>query len=319
MVTFDDITSAAERLDGIAHRTLVATSRTLDERVGASVFFKCENLQRTGAFKFRGGYNAVSRLSADERSRGVVAYSSGNHAQAVALASRLLGVSATIVMPDDSPRPKQEATAGYGARIIIYNVATESREEIARRLQEETGAALIPPFDHPHVVAGQGTAARELHADVPGLDLLLVPCGGAGLLSGTAVATRHLAPRCRVIGVEPEAGDDANRSFRTGTLQTIPVPATIADGARTTSLGKITFPLVRANVDDMTTVSDAEIVTAMRFLWERMKLVVEPTGAMGLAALLAGRVGAGAGRRIGVVLSGGNVDLVAALRLFERS
>jgi len=316
MVTWDDIESAAERLDGVAHRTPVVTSHTLDERLGARVFFKCENLQRTGAFKFRGGYNAVSRLSAEERARGVVAYSSGNHAQAVALASRLLGVPATIVMPDDAPLPKREATAGYGARIIIYKIHSESREEVARRVQEETGAALVPPFDHPHVVAGQGTAARELLTDVPDLDLLLVPCGGAGLLSGSALSARHLAPRCRVIGVEPEAGDDANRSFRTGTLQTIPVPVTIADGARTTSLGRITFPLVRAHVDDMTTVTDAEIVTAMRFLWERMKLVVEPTGAMGLAAALAGKVPV-SGLRVGVILSGGNVDLAAALRLFE--
>jgi len=316
MVRYEDVEAAAARLDGVAHRTPVVTSRTLDERLGARVFFKCENLQRVGAFKFRGAYNAVAQLSPADRARGVVAYSSGNHAQAVALASRILGVQATIVMPDDAPRPKRDATAGYGARIIIYRVHSENREAVARRVQEETGAVLVPPFDHPAVIAGQGTVARELLADVPDLDLLLAPCGGAGLLSGCAVATRRLASRCRVVGVEPEAGDDGNRSFRSGTLETIPVPTTIADGARTTSLGAITFPLVQANVDDMATVSDAEIVTAMRFLWERMKLVVEPTGAMGLAAVLAGRVPV-AGLRAGIVLSGGNVDLVAALRLFD--
>ena len=319
MVSFEDVQAAAERLQGVAHRTPVATSRTLDERLGASLFLKCENLQRMGAFKFRGAYNAVAQLSAQERARGVLTYSSGNHAQATALACRLLGAQATIVMPQNAPRAKRCATEGYGARIVAYDPAREKREEVAERLRKDGDPVLIPPYDHVDVIAGQGTAACELIEEAGALDLLLVPCGGGGLLSGSALAARALAPSCRVVGVEPELADDATRSFRTGTLQTVSNPPTIADGARTPSLGTLTFPLVRANVDDMTTVSDAEIVTAMRFLWERMKLVVEPTGAMGLAALLAGRVGAGAGRRIGVVLSGGNVDLVAALRLFERS
>ena len=315
MVTYDDIVAAASRLAGIAHRTPVLTSRTLDERLGCRIFFKCENLQRMGAFKFRGAYNAVVRLSAEERSRGVIAYSSGNHAQAVALASQLLGITATIVMPQDAPRPKRDATAGYGATVVFYDPATEDREEVTRRLQREGGATLIPPFDHPDVIAGQGTAARQLLEDASDLDVLLVPCGGGGLLSGSAIAARHLAPACRVVGIEPEAGDDGTRSFRTGVLQTVHNPATIADGARTPSLGAITFPLIRAYVDDMSTVTDAEIVAAMRFLWERMKLVVEPTGALGLAAALAGKADV-AGRRVGVILSGGNVDLAAASRLF---
>jgi threonine dehydratase len=268
-----------------------------------------------GAFKFRGAYNALARLSAEERARGVLAFSSGNHAQAVALASSLFGARATIVMPTNAPAAKRRATEGYGARVVDYDAATGDREAIARKIQAETGAALIPPFDHPDVIAGQGTAARELFQDVPDLDLLLVPCGGGGLLSGSALAGRRWRPRCRVIGVEPEAGDDANRSFRTGVLQTVRNPDTIADGARTASLGTLTFPLVRALAADMAVASDAEIVEAMRFAWERMKLVVEPTGVLGLAALLAGRLKAD-GQRVGIVLSGGNVDLPAAAALF---
>ena len=246
----------------------------------------------------------------------MVAFSSGNHAQAVAYASRLLGVAATIVMPADAPRSKREATEGYGARVVSFDPATQDREEIARGIQAESGAILIPPFDHRDVIAGAGTAARELLQDVPEIDFLLTPCGGGGLLSGSALSARHLAPRCRVIGIEPAAGDDGTRSFHTGVLQRVDHPVTIADGARTPSLGALTFPLVRQNVDDMTTVTDAEIVPAMRFLWERMKLVVEPTGALALAALWAGKVDV-AGRRVGVILSGGNVDLAAALRLFD--
>ncbi len=316
MVTYGDIVDAAGRLEGVAHRTPVATSRTLDERLGASVFLKCENLQRMGAFKFRGAYNALSRLDEAERRRGVVAFSSGNHAQAVALAARLLGIGATIVMPSDAPAAKRGATEGYGARVVAYDPASENREEVARRLQQEGGAALIPPFDHAHVIAGQGTAARELFEEVHGFDLLLVPCGGGGLLSGSALAAKHMRPECRVVGVEPAAGDDATRSFKTGVLQTVHNPATIADGARTPSLGQLTFPLVRQNVDDMVTVSDPDLVRAMRFVWERMKLVVEPTGVLGLAAALAGKVDV-AGRRVGVIISGGNVDLEAVLALFR--
>ena len=315
-MTYADVEAAAGCIEGVAHRTPVATSRTLDERLGASVFFKCENLQRMGAFKMRGAYNAIAQLTPEERKRGVVAYSSGNHAQAIALASRLLETSATIVMPKDAPSAKRQATEGYGARVVAYDPATETREAIAAALHRESNGTLIPPFDHPHVIAGQGTAARELLQEVGTLDVLITPCGGGGLLSGSAIAARALSPGCRVIGVEPEAGDDGTRSFRTGTLQTVHNPRTIADGARTASLGQITFPLIRELVTDMTTVSDAQIVEAMRFLWERMKLVVEPTGAMPLAALTSGRVPYASGARIGIILSGGNVDLQAAAALF---
>jgi threo-3-hydroxy-L-aspartate ammonia-lyase len=315
-LSYEDVEAAAARIEGVAHRTPVVTSRTLDERLRARLFLKCENLQRMGAFKFRGAYNAISRLSEAERRRGILSFSSGNHAQAVALSSRLLGARATVVMPLDAPLAKRRATEGYGARIVDYDPARQNREEIARRLQTEGDPVLIPPFDHVDVIAGQGTAARELLMETGPLDLLLVPCGGGGLLSGSALAAKRLSPGVRVIGVEPEAGDDATRSFKTGVLQTVDNPRTIADGARTPSLGRLTFPLVREHVDDMVTVSDAEIVTAMWLLWERMKLVVEPTGALGLAAALAGRVEP-AGLRVGVILSGGNVDLVAAGELFR--
>jgi len=310
LVTYEDVADAAQRLEGVANRTPVVTSRTLDERLGARLFLKCESFQRMGAFKFRGAYNAISRLSAEERRRGVITYSSGNHAQAVALASRLSGTSATVVMPADAPPAKRRATEGYGARVVSYEPARENREEVARRLQAEGGQVLIPPFDHPHVIAGQGTAAKELFEEVGALDVLLVPCGGGGLLSGCALAARRLNPRGRILGVEPELGDDATRSFKTGTLQTVHNPRTIADGARTPSLGQITFPLVRANVDDMVTVSDDELLDVLRFVWERMKLVVEPTGALGLAAAWAGKVDV-AGKRVGVIVSGGNADLEA--------
>lgn len=316
MVTYEDVERAAERIRGVARRTPAMTSRTLDALLGATAFLKCESLQRAGAFKFRGAYNAISRLSEAERRRGILAYSSGNHAQAVALASRLLGTSATIVMPENAPAAKRRATEGYGARIVGYDPARETREEIARRLQAESGAVVIPPYDHPDVIAGQGTAARELFEEAGALDVLLVPCGGGGLLSGSALSARRLSPACRVIGVEPETADDAARSFRTGRLHTVRNPPTIADGARTPSLGALTFPLVRENVDDMVTVSDEDLVRTMRFLWERMKLVVEPTGALGLAAAYCRRLDV-AGKRVGVILSGGNVDLVAALELLR--
>jgi len=311
MVTFDDIVAAARRIAGVARVTPVMTSRSLDERLGTRVLLKCENLQRAGAFKFRGAYNAISKLDEGERARGILAYSSGNHAQAVALASKLLGARATIVMPADATSAKRKATEGYGARVVAYDPAHEDREEVARRLQADGDPVLIPPFDHPDVVAGQGTSALELFGEIGALDLLLVPCGGGGLLSGSAIAARRLSPGCRVVGVEPEAGDDATRSFRSGTLQTVRNPKTIADGARTPSLGAVTFPLVRQYVDDMVTVSDDDLLRAMRFLWERMKLVVEPTGALGLAAAWKGAVDVG-GKRVGVILSGGNVDLSAA-------
>ena len=315
-VSFEDVESAARRIEGVAHRTPVLTSRTLDDAVGARVFLKCEGFQRGGAFKFRGAYNALSRLSDDEKRRGVIAYSSGNHAQAIALAARLLGTSATIVMPKDAPAAKREATQGYGARVVPYDWATDDREAIARGLQAESPMVLVPPFDHPHVIAGQGTAALELIDEAGELDAIVVPCGGGGLLAGSALVASRRLPGCRVIGVEPEAGDDGNRSFRSGTLQTVKNPQTIADGARTPSLGQLTFPIIRALVADMMTATDAELVAAMRFAWERMKVVVEPTGVLGLAAVMNGRV---AGRRIGIVLSGGNVDVTAIGRLFAGS
>jgi threonine dehydratase len=307
-VSYADVASAAERIAGHAHRTPVMTSRTVDERTGAQVFFKCENFQRMGAFKFRGAYNAMSRLAPDERKRGVLAYSSGNHAQAVALAGKLLGVRVTIVMPADAPAVKLEATRGYGAEVVLYDKHKEVREEVADRVARERGLPVIPPFDHPHVIAGQGTAAKELIDDAGPLDYLFVPCSGGGLISGCAVAASHLSPGCKVIGVEPEAGDDATRSFKTKTLQSCHNPDTVADGARTHSLGRLTFPLVLRYVHDMVTVSDAELVRAMFYLWERMKLVVEPTGALGAAGLFERGLPV-AGRRVGVILSGGNVDL----------
>jgi threonine dehydratase len=316
MVTYDDVVAAARRLAGQAHRTPVMSSRTLDARLGGRLYLKCENFQRAGAFKFRGAYNAIAQLTPDERRRGVLTFSSGNHAQAAALAGKLLDARVTVVMPADAPAAKRSATEGYGARLVFYDPAREDREAVARRIQAQGDAVLVPPYDHPGVIAGQGTAVKELIEDVGPLDLLLVPCGGGGLLSGSALAARALSPGARVIGVEPEAADDATRSFRTGALQTVSNPRTIADGARTPSLGQLTFPLVRANVDDMTTVSDADLVHTMRFLWERMKLVVEPTGALGLAAGFRGKAEVRE-RRVGVVLSGGNVDLVAALDLFR--
>ena len=313
-VQYADVAAAAQRLAGHAHRTPVLTSRTVDERTGASVFFKCENLQRIGAFKFRGAYNALSLLAPEERRRGVLAYSSGNHAQAVALAGSLLGIRVTIVMPADAPAVKIEATRGYGAEIVLYDKHKEVREEVAERTARERGLTMIPPFDHPHVIAGQGTAAKELIEEAGPLDFLFVPCSGGGLISGCAVAAAHLSPGCKVIGVEPEAGDDATRSFRTKTLQTCHNPDTIADGARTHSLGRLTFPLVLRYVHDMVTVSDAELARAMFYLWERMKIVVEPTGALGAAGLFERGLPV-AGTRVGVILSGGNVDLKSISRL----
>jgi threonine dehydratase len=313
-VGFEDIAAAGRRLAGVAHRTPVVTSRTLDLRTGGRGFLKCENLQRMGAFKFRGAYNALVQLPEPERRRGVVAFSSGNHAQAVALAARLLEIPATIVMPRDAPAPKRRATEGYGASVVEYDPATQDRAQVASRLREERGLVLVPPFDHRDVIAGQGTAALELFEEAAPLDLLLVPCGGGGLLSGCALAARRLAPGCRVVGVEPEAGDDATRSFRTGTLVSVRNPDTIADGARTPSLGTLTFPIVRACVDEMLTVSDAELLLTLRFVWERLKLVVEPTGALGLAAAFCGKLEV-AGKRYGAILSGGNADIgrIAAL------
>ena len=310
------VESAAAQIRGVAHRTPVATSRTVNARTLAQVFFKCENLQRGGAFKFRGAYNALSRLSPDERRRGVVTFSSGNHAQAVALAGQLLGIPRVIVMPTDAPAVKRIATEGYGGEVVLYDRERDDREAIGRRLSKERGLMLIPPYDHPHIIAGQGTAARELIEEVGPLDLLFVPCGGGGLLSGSALAAGAMSPGCRVVGVEPAAGDDATRSFRTRTLQTVHNPKTVADGARTPSLGSLTFPLVLQHVSAMTTVDDATLIETMFYLWERMKLVVEPTGALGAAAAIHGNIPV-AGLRVGVVLSGGNVDLTQVAAWLE--
>ena len=303
---FQRIQAAQSRLAGQANTTPIHSSRTLNERVGAEVFCKCENFQRVGAFKFRGAYNAISQLSPSERQRGVLAFSSGNHAQAVALVSRMLGIEATIVMPSDAPKAKRAATEGYGASVVEYDPEETSRAAVAATLQAEKGYSLIPPFDHEEVIAGQGTVALEMFEELGELDLLLVPCGGGGLLSGSAVVAKTVAPACRVIGIEPAAGDDATRSFYSRQLQTVHNPATLADGARTPSLGELTFPRVLEFVDGMKTVSEEAIMEAVKFLFQRMKLVVEPTGAMPIAALLSGEVPAAG--RVGVVLTGGNID-----------
>jgi threonine dehydratase len=316
-VTYDDVALAHKRIRPYARRTPVLTSSTIGALTGAKVHFKCENFQRMGAFKFRGAYNALSQLSPEQKRKGVVAFSSGNHAQAVALSGKLLGVPATIVMPTDAPTVKLEATRAYGAEVVMYDASNEDRQKIAEKLAAERGLTLIPPFDHPHILAGQGTAAKELIEETGPLDILLVPCGGGGLLSGCAIAAKHLSPKCRVIGVEPAAGDDGLRAFRSGKLETIKLPDTIADGARTTSLGKITFALIQKHVDDFLTVTDEELLKWMFFLWERMKIVVEPTGALAASALLQGKIDA-QGKKVGVVISGGNVDLAWAARQLAR-
>ena len=313
-VRYEDIAAAALRIAGQAHRTPVLTSDSVNVRTGARVFFKCENLQRMGAFKFRGAFNALARLAPAERARGVLAYSSGNHAQAVALAGRELGIATVIVMPQDAPAVKLEATRGYGAEVILYDPATANREALAHDIAARRGLTLVPPFDHPDIIAGQGTATKELIEDTGPLDYLFVPCGGGGLISGSALAAATLSPGCRVIGVEPEAGDDATRSFRSGTLQSCRNPDTIADGARTASLGRLTFPMVLALVSDMTTVSDATLLRTMRYLMERMKIVVEPTGVLGAAGMFE-NCHELAGKRVGVILSGGNLDLGLVSRI----
>lgn len=303
---FDKIRAAQKRIKGHANVTPVMTSRTLDRMVGAQVYFKCENFQRVGAFKFRGAFNSISQLSDAEKARGVITYSSGNHAQAVALVGQMLNIRTIIVMPDNAPATKLAATKEYGATIVEYDPDKATREQIAKDMEKKHGYTMIPPFDHKEVIAGQGTAALELFEEVGHLDMLLVPCGGGGLLSGSAIAAKGTSPNCRVIGIEPELADDATRSFHTKKLHTVRNPATIADGTRTSSLGAITFPLVLEYVDDMKTVSEEAIVEAVRFLFYRMKLVVEPSGALGPAALLS-RTLTPAGR-VGVILSGGNID-----------
>ncbi|MGA2760155.1 MAG: pyridoxal-phosphate dependent enzyme [Candidatus Cybelea sp.] len=305
---FGDIRTAAERLAGIAHRTPVLHSTTLDARANATLFLKCENLQRIGAFKFRGAYNFLASLPEDVRKRGVVAFSSGNHAQGVALAARLFGVPATIVMPTDAPVLKLEATLGYGAEVVPYERATSHREEIAANLTAERGATLVPPFDDERIAAGAGTAALELLEAVDGLDAIVVPVGGGGLMSGTAIAAHGIDSRIEIYGVEPAAGDDFAQSLRAGRRVTIPVPKTIADGLQTTAPGELTFAIAREHVSGVVTVSDDELCDAMRFAFERMKIVIEPSGAAPLAALLQRRIPALQGKRIGVIVSGGNID-----------
>ncbi len=318
MITLDDVHAAAARLEGVAHRTPVLRSRTLDARTGASVHLKAECLQRGGAFKFRGAYNMISTLPEDVRRRGVVAYSSGNHAQAVAIASGLLDSRSTILMPADTPPAKMEATRGYGAEVVTYDRYTEDREALGAALAAERGGlALVPPYEHPAVMAGQGTAALELLADVPDLDLLLVPVGGGGLIAGCATAAKALRPGLRVVGVEPEAGDDTRRSLAAGERVRIGTPRTIADGQQADIPGRLTFEVNRRLVDAIEVVSDAEIVAAMAFLFDRMKLVAEPSGASAFAALLAGRVDA-VGARVGVVISGGNVGVARFCELLGR-
>jgi threonine dehydratase len=306
-ISFEDVQAAAERLRGVATRTPVATSRTVNSLVGAEVFFKCENLQRGGAFKFRGAYNRLKLLSPDERARGVVAFSSGNHAQGVALAARELGIAATVVMPTDAPALKLAATRGYGAEVVTYDRLHEDREAIANRLARERGLAVVPPYDHPAIMAGQGTAAMELLQEVPDLDWLLMPVGGGGLLSGCTIAATALRPGIKVVGVETETSDDWVQSLRAGHPVHIPPPETIADGIRTQQPGAFTFPIVQALGHSVLTVSDDEVKQAMRFMLLRLKLLVEPTGAVPVALLLSGRLELRA-QRVGVILSGGNAD-----------
>ena len=307
-ITFADIEAAHARIRGIAHRTPVLTSRQANATSGAELHFKAENLQRGGAFKFRGAYNAVSQLSPAQLAKGVIAVSSGNHAQGIALSARLLGTRATIVMPEDAPASKLAATRGYGAEVILLDRYKIDRDVFAGELAAERGLALVHPFDNLHIMAGQGTAAKELIEDAGPLDLLLVPLGGGGLLSGCAIAARALNPTCRIIGVEPEAGNDGQRSFRSGARVRIDTPRTIADGAQTQMVGEHTFAVIRELVDDIVTVSDAELVESMKFFAARMKIVVEPTGCLGAAAVFCNKVAA-RGKKVGVLISGGNVDL----------
>ncbi|MEQ9745911.1 threo-3-hydroxy-L-aspartate ammonia-lyase [Pectobacterium actinidiae] len=306
--TYDDVVAAAERIDGYANKTPVMTSRTVNDAFGAEVFFKCENFQRMGAFKFRGAMNALLQFSNEQKAAGVVTFSSGNHAQAIALAAKLLGIPATIVMPHDAPAAKVAATRSYGGSVVEYNRYTEDREQIGRDLAKKHGLTLIPPYDHPHVIAGQGTAAKELLEETGELDALFVCLGGGGLLSGCALATRQLSPQCKIYGVEPLAGNDGQQSFRSGNIVHIDTPKTIADGAQTQHLGNYTFPLIRQNVDDILTVTDDDLIDAMRFYAERMKIVVEPTGCLSFAAARNLRESLH-GKRIGIMISGGNVDI----------
>lgn len=308
MSNYHDIEAAAQRLHGVAHRTPVLTSSTADRMAGAQLFFKCENFQRMGAFKFRGAYNAIARFTDAQRKAGVLTYSSGNHAQAIALSASLTGIDSVIIMPHDAPALKVQATREYGGEVIMYDRYKENREEIGRRLAHQRGMTLIPPYDHPDVIAGQGTAAKELFEQAGQLDVLLVCLGGGGLLAGSAIAAAALSPSCKVIGVEPQAGNDGQQSLRSGAIVHIPVPDTIADGAKVTHIGEHNFKVIQRYVDDIVTVSDSQLIASMKFFAERMKMVVEPTGCLAAAAALHGSVPI-EGKRVGILISGGNVDL----------
>lgn len=314
MSDYRDIEAAAERIRGIAHRTPVLTSRTADGMAGAQLFFKCENFQRMGAFKFRGAYNAIARFTEEQRRAGVLTYSSGNHAQAIALSASLVGIKSAIIMPHDAPELKVQATKGYGGEVITYDRYKEDREEIGRRLARERGMTLIPPYDHPDVIAGQGTAAKELFEETGELDVLLVCLGGGGLLAGSAIAASALSPSCKVIGVEPELGNDGQQSLRKGEVVHIAVPDTIADGAKVTHVGTHNFAVIQRHVDDIVTVTDAQLVATMKFFAERMKMVVEPTGCLAAAAALHGVVPI-QGKKVGILISGGNVDLAVFAKM----
>ena len=315
--TYDDVVLAARRIEGHAHRTPVFTSSTIDHETGAQFFFKCENFQRIGAFKFRGAYNALSRFTDEQKARGVLAFSSGNHAQAIALAAKLLGIGSTIIMPEDAPAAKLDATRGYGAKVVTYNRYTEDRDALSKRLADEGGLTLIPPFNHPDIISGQGTATKDLIEEVGALDALFVCLGGGGLLAGSALAAKALSPSCDVYGVEPEAGNDGQQSFRSGKIVHIDVPKTLADGAQTQALGDITFAIIRENARDILTVGDDELVQGMKFFASRMKMVVEPTGCLAFAGAL--KMAANLkGKRVGVIVSGGNVDLDKFAALVSR-
>lgn len=306
--TYQDVAQAHQRILPYLNKTPVLTSRTINELTGAQFYFKCENFQRMGAFKFRGAMNALSQFTAEQRKNGVVTFSSGNHAQAIALSAKLLGIPATIIMPEDAPKAKMEATKGYGGRVVTYNRYTEDREEIGQQLAQKEGLTLIPPYDHPHIIAGQGTAAKELFDEVGELDMLFVPLGGGGLLSGSLLSTKALSPDCKIFGVEPLAGNDGQQSLRKGEIIHIDTPKTIADGAQTQHLGNYTFEIIRNNVDDILTATDEELISAMQFYAQRMKIIVEPTGCLSLAA--ARQFGDKLkGKKIGIIISGGNVDI----------
>lgn len=312
--SYEDVAAAARRIEGHAHRTPVLRSATADRLVGANLFFKCENFQRMGAFKFRGAFNSLARFTPEQRRGGVIAFSSGNHAQAIALAAKLLGMPAVIVMPLDAPAAKMEATRGYGAEVVTYDRYTQDREVLSKEIAAQRGMTLIPPYDHADVIAGQGTAAKELIEEVGELDLLFTPLGGGGLLSGSALAARALSPNCRIYGVEPEAGNDGQQSFRQGKIVDIPVPKTIADGAQTQHLGQLTFAVIKRDATDVLTATDDQLVQCMRFFAERMKMIVEPTGCLGFAGARWGGADI-AGKRVGIVISGGNVDLARFAQL----